>query len=68
MSDVEIKKNRNIGGNDILVIFGDGLNSNIKIPTSGRSSNLQEKQGQRGEAKARKPQVSVQRRDKKARK
>ena len=38
-SDAEIKRSRNIGGNNPLLIFHDCFNSKIKIPTSGGSSN-----------------------------
>ena len=41
--DAEIKRSRNIVGNNPLLIFRDYLNSNIKIPTSGGSSNAREK-------------------------
>ena len=67
-SDAEIKRSRNIGGMDPLLICRDCFNSNIKIPTLGGSSNARENQGRRGAAKTRKLQVAVQRSNKKARK
>ena len=54
LSDSEIKRSCNIGGNNPLLICRDCFNSNIKIPTSGGSSNTRENQGQRGAAKTRK--------------
>ena len=68
LSDAEIKRIRNIGGKSPLLICRDCFNSNIKIPTSGGSCNAQEKQGQRGAENMRKPQVAVQRSNKKSRK
>ena len=68
LSDAEIKRSRNIGGKNPLLICSDCFNGNIKIPTSGGSSNARESQGQRGAAKTRKLQVAVQRSNKKARK
>ena len=67
-SDAEIKRSRNIGGKNHLLICRDCFNSNIKIPTSGVSSNAREKQGQRGAAKTSKLQVDVQRSNDKDRK
>ena len=51
LSDAEIKRSRNIGGNNPLLICRDCFNSNIEIPTSGGSSNTRENQGHRGEDK-----------------
>ena len=39
LSDAEIKRSCNIGGKNPLLICRDCFNSNIKIPTSGGSSN-----------------------------
>ena len=39
LSDAEIKRIRNIGGNNHLLICRDCFNSNINIPTLGGSSN-----------------------------
>ena len=66
LSYAEIKRSRNIGGNNPLLICRDCFNSTIKIPTSGGSSNAREKQGQRGTEKTRKLQVTVQIINKKA--
>ena len=49
LSDAEIKRSCNIGGKNPLLICRDCFNSNIKIPTSGVSSNTQKKQGQMGQ-------------------
>ena len=65
--DDEIKRSRNIGGNNPLLILRDFFSINIKIPNSVRSSNEQENQGQRGATKTRKLQVSLQIRNKKDR-
>ena len=62
LSDTEIKRIRHIGGKNLLLICRDLFNSNIKIITSGGSSNTREKQGQRGAENTRKLQVAVQRR------
>ena len=59
LSDAKIKRRRNIGGKNPLLVCRDCFNSNIKIPTSGGSSNAREKQGQGGAAKTRKLQVAV---------
>ena len=37
--DAEIKRSRNIGGNNPLLICRDFFNRNIKIPNSGKSRN-----------------------------
>ena len=66
LSDAKIKRSRNIGGKNPLLLCCDCFGSNIKIPTSVGSSNARENQGQRGVAKRRKPQVAVQRINKKA--
>ena len=58
--DAEIKRIRNIGGKNPLLICRDFLNSNIKISTLGVSSNAREKKGQRGSAKTRKLKGAVQ--------
>ena len=68
LSDAVLKRSRNIGGNNPLLICRDCFNSNIKIPALGVSSNARKKRGQRGAAKTRKLQVAVQRSNKKARK
>ena len=68
MSDAEIKGIRNIGGKNPLIIYSDCFNSNIKNPTSGRSSNARETQGQRVASKTSKLQVAAQRSKKKDRK
>ena len=65
--DDEIKRSRNIGGKNPLLIFRDCFNINIKIPNLGRYSNEQENQGQRGATKTRKLQVALQIRNKKDR-
>ena len=39
LSDAEIKRSCNIGGNNPLLICRDCFNSNIKIPTLGGSIN-----------------------------
>ena len=39
LSDAEIKRSRNIGGKNPILICCDYFNSNIKTPTSGVSSN-----------------------------
>ena len=54
-----MKRSRNIGGNNPLVIYRDCFNSNLKIATSGGSSNARENQGQRGAANTRKLQLYV---------
>ena len=41
LSDAEIQRRHNIGGNNPLLICRDSFNSNIKIPTSGGPSNSQ---------------------------
>ena len=64
----EINRSRNIVVKNPLVICRDCFNSNIKITTSGGSSNAWENQGQRGTAKTSKLQVSGQISNKKARK
>ena len=51
LSDADIKRSRNIGGDNNLLIFRDCFNSNIKIPTLEGSSNAREKEGKRGTAK-----------------
>ena len=68
LSDAEMKRSRNIGGNNPLLICHSCFNSNIKIPTSDGSSNVREKQGQRRTENTRKLQVAVQRSNKKSRK
>ena len=68
LSDAEIKGIRNIGGKNPLIIYRDCFNSNIKNPTSGRSSNARETQGQRVASKTSKLQVAAQRIKKKDRK
>ena len=40
--DAEIKRSRNIGGNNLLLICHDYSNTNIKIPTLDGFSNTQE--------------------------
>ena len=67
MSDSEIKRSRNIGGKNTLLICRDFFNIDIKIPTLGRSSNARENHGQRDAENTKKFQVSVQRSNKKAR-
>ena len=52
--DAEIKRIRNIGRKNPLLICRDYFNSHIKIPTSGGSSNAREKQGHRGASKTEK--------------
>ena len=66
LQDFEIKRSCNVGGNNPLPVCRDCFNSNIKMLTSGGSSNTQEKQRRRGAAKTRKLQVSVQIINKKA--
>ena len=66
--DAEIKRSRNIGGRNPLLVCRDCFNSNIKIPTSGGSSNAREKYGQRGAENTRTLQAAVLRDNNKARK
>ena len=67
LSYAEMKRSRNIGGKNQLLIDRDCFNSNIKIPNSGGSSNTRENLGQSKASKTRTLQVYMQKINKKAR-
>ena len=68
MSDAEIRKSRDIGGKNPLLVYRDCFNSKIKIPTSGGSSNARESKQQKLVSKKRKLDAAVQNGLRKARK
>lgn len=68
VSNTEIKESRDIGGKNPLLICCECFNNNIKIPTSGGSSNSRESRQQKLASKKRKLDAAVKDGSKVARK
>ena len=59
LSNTEIKKSRDIGGKNPLLVCRECFNNNIKIPTLGGSSNSRESRQQKMASKKRKLDAAV---------